>query len=209
MSQIAAITSPDYMLIASDRRVSVMRGEESIYTEKRKLFPLGPTAAITTGGAAIGINISEKLSDSVGKTDKVEIEELEGYVLDVFQRRYDEFIDRGAKWFSENPDAHRRSCFLIGGRDSRGSFSLSFYVSENHGEPFTKSPLSSQSLAMPRRLGLEAKLSRALMLNSPLDEVTGLALSSLRQIAEHDEGVGAPFDLALFDSAGMRLERRP
>src|SRR5210317_1869853 len=117
MSQLVALKTPQGMIIASDRRVVSTHKGKSSATLKRKLFSLGSQAAISTGGAAVGIDISKTLSRSIRESVSLGFEDLESYVLQVFQREYDSFTARGAKWFADNPKAHRRACFALGAKN--------------------------------------------------------------------------------------------
>jgi hypothetical protein len=206
MSQLVALKTAQGMIIASDRRVVNTHRGKTTGSLHRKLFPLGAQAAISTGGAAVGIDISKTLSRSIRESISLGFEDLESYVLQVFQREYDNFTARGAKWFADNPKAHRRACFALGAKDHDGKLCLGFYVSEEHGQPFRKAPLTTASVVMPRRLGLEARLSVAAKGETPLASLKKLTLQAFKQIEGVDDTVGGPFDFALFDQSGMRIE---
>lgn len=209
MSQLVALNTPQGMIIASDRRVVSNHAGKTTAILKQKLFPLGARAAISTGGAAVGIDISKTLSRSIRESISLGFEDLERYVLQVFQREYDSFTARGAQWFADNPGAHRRACFALGAKGHDGELSLAFYVSEEHNQPFRKAPLTTSSVVMPRRLGLEARLSTATLKETPLTEIKEMTLQAFKQIEEIDHTVGGPFDFALFDQGGMRIETEP
>jgi hypothetical protein len=206
MSQLVALKTTEHMIIASDRRVEIRDGDNARASHHRKLFALGANAAITSVGAAIGIAISKKLSASIRQTISLTFKDLESFVLQVFQEEYDNFISRGTAWFADNPEAHRRASFALGAKDPDGLFSLAFYVSEDHDQPFRKAPLLDASVVMPRRLGLEAKLARETECSSSLHNLKEITLQSLQQIEALDLAVGSPFDFALFDKSGMRIE---
>ncbi len=135
MSQLLACCCSKGVVLASDRQVVHLREGRERACEERKLFPLGRTAAVTTSGAAMGIAVSRTLSRLLRGRTLPAFDELETYVMDVFQREYDEFVRQGGAWFAAHPDAHRLSYVLLGGRTGDG-YGFRFYASETHGEPY-------------------------------------------------------------------------
>lgn len=205
MSQLVACILPKGLLIAADRRVVVGDGPEAEVHALRKLFPLGSSAALATSGAAVGLAVSRLLSRLLEKRPPLPLAELEAYALSVFQKEYDAFIRRGGVWFTAHPYAHRLSYLLLGGRQADGSFTFRFHASEAHGEPYRPLP-TGQALTAPRRLGLESRLVHAIAANACLEDVRDLAVAGLRLIAQKENSVAGPFDIALLDDSGLRLE---
>ena len=191
--------------MAADRRVAVGDGPEPEVHALRKLFPLGSTAVLATSGAGVGVSISRFLSVLFGKRPSFPLSELESYSLSVFQKEYDDFVRQGGVWFTAHPHAHRMSYLLFGGRETEGSFVFRFHASEAHGKPYRLLP-TANVLTAPRRLGLESRLARALSLRSPTQDLRNIVVEGLAQIARKEEAVGGPFDLALVDETGVRLE---
>jgi hypothetical protein len=193
------------IVLAADRRVAVGHGPNAQVHSLRKLFPLGPAAAVATSGAAVGVAVSRTLSRLVSGRAALPTSELTTYALSVFQGEYQEFQEQGRAWFSSHPEAHRLSYVLIGSRDRDGTLSLSFHASEAHGEPYRQLPIGA-ILTVPRRLGLEGRLGRTLAGGASLDQLRDVALEGLRLIAGKEEAVAGPFDVALVDAVGVRLE---
>jgi hypothetical protein len=206
MSQLIACRWPGGVVMAADRRVESRRNGVRAMHTVRKLFPLGPQAAVATSGAAVGIWVSRVLSRLLRKRGSLPLKELETYALSVFQKEYDQFVTQGEKWFSAHPEAHRRSYVLFGGKRSTGDFHFRFHASEEHGDPYH--PLGTTNvLTAPRRLGLESRLSRAVSAD-PRDEneIRDLAIAGLRQIANQDDGVAGPFDTVTLSAQGIRWQ---
>ncbi|MHB8766145.1 MAG: hypothetical protein ACYDA8_17650, partial [Deferrisomatales bacterium] len=130
--------------------------------------------------------------------------DLERYALSVFQKEYREFSRQGAQWFAAHPEARRLSYILIGGVAPGAPGQFHFHASEEHGQDYRLLP-SGQVLTAPRRLGLEARLARAVAAGTPLDELVQLTLGGFRRIAEADPAVAPPFDAAVLDAGGVRL----
>lgn len=205
MSQLVACRGERGLVLAADRRVVAERNGECQIHSVRKLFALGPTAAVATSGAAVGVAVSRTLTRLLRRRAALPFEELQLYALSVFQKSYAEFVAQGARWFETHPEAHRLSYLLLGGRESPGRFTFSFYASESHAEPYRVLPTGSV-LTAPRRLGLEARLARASGSAALLSEIVEIAAEGLRLIARKEGGVAGPFDIALIDDSGVRFE---
>jgi hypothetical protein len=185
--------------------VVVRVGQETQVHTIRKLFPLGTRAAVATSGAAIGIAVSRTLSRLLRRRAPLPFAEVEAYALSVFQKEYGDFVRQGADWFAAHPEARRLSYVLLGGREASGEFAFRFHASEDHQEPYRPLP-TGYALAAPRRLGLEASLVRAAASGASSEKIYEVAVNGLRTIATRDEAVGGPFDVALFDADGLRLQ---
>ena len=59
---------------------------------------------------------------------------------------------------------------------------------------------------MPRRLGLETRLARGAESGDSTETSQETLIATLRKIAEVDEAVGGPFDIATFNGSGLHLE---
>ncbi len=205
MSQLVACRAAEGVVIAADRQVVLEQGGEVRTRTIRKLFPLGPGAVVATSGAAVGIWVSRTLSHLLRRRGALPFEDLEAYVLQVFQNEYDQFVHQGASWFAANPQAHRLSYILLAARNGAGSHLFRFYASEAHGDPYRALP-TGDVLTAPRRLGLEARLLQGITAGLPLESLAGRAAEGLRTIASREDSVAGPFDIALVGEAGTRFE---
>ncbi len=205
MSQLIACAWKHGLVLAADRRVVLEREDGRQVHSVRKLYPLGGRAALATSGAAVGIGLSRAVSRALRRRLVPALDELEAYVLSVFQREYDAFIQQGARWFARHPEAHRRSYVLIGGRTEKGGFRFSFYASEEHGQPYQRLRTLS-ALTAPRRLGLETRLARAAARGADPDDVARMVVKGLKQVAARDPAVAGPFDVAVFSHSGARFQ---
>jgi hypothetical protein len=203
VSQLLSCLGHQSLFIAADRRVEQQEAETAVHFE-RKLFRLGPNAVVATSGAAVGIEVSRRLSQGVTQGLSLGFSELEKYVLAVFQREYEDFTKRGADWFAENPEAHRLSYIMFGGRTEQGGFEVRFYASEDHDSPYQPVPIGAV-LSAPRRLGLEMSMMAAVNGEASSNELRELATTGLTKVAERDEKVGGGFDCALFERGGVEL----
>ncbi|MEW6488347.1 MAG: hypothetical protein AB1578_10620 [Thermodesulfobacteriota bacterium] len=201
MSQLVACCFEGGVLLAADRRVAVeRRGRDEIHA-LRKLFPLGASAAVATSGAAVGIAVSRSLHRFLQGRASPHLEDLEAYAVSVFQKEYAEFIRQGERWFRIHPHAHRLSYVLLAGQEGAGTHAFRFYASEAHHEPYRLLPTGAV-LTAPRRLGLEARLGRALAAGASGDTLVQVVLEGLRVIGKKEPAAGPPFDWVVIRGAG-------
>ncbi|GAB4246615.1 MULTISPECIES: Ntn hydrolase family protein [Deferrisoma] len=205
MSQLVGCAWTGGVVLAADRRVTVGTDEGEQTRSVRKLYPLGHWAAAATAGAAVGIGLTRRIARAFHGRAAPFLDEIEPYILKVFCREYEAFVQQGARWFAAHPEAHQRSYLLLGGKDSAGAFRIAFYASEAHDCPHAPLPVGNVVTA-PRRLGLEARLAQELAGEPAPGAVEELVAVALRRIAQRDEAVGGPFDLAVLDSHGLRFE---
>lgn len=205
MSQLVACVTGDAVIMAADRRIEVRGDAETTVHAARKLFAVGDGVAIASSGAAVGVKITQAVAHAFAKRPKVTFAEAEEYALGVFGRDYAAFVAHGAEWFAAHPEALKLSYVLIGGVDADGTRHLKFHASECHGEPYRSLPVGAV-LAAPRRLGLETRLTQALMAKKTTLEIKAMLLTHLTRIAELDSAVGGPFDVAVISASGVALE---
>lgn len=205
MSQLVGCAWTGGVVLAADRRVTVGTDEGEQTRSVRKLYPLGRWAAAATAGAAVGIGLTRGIARAFHRRAAPFLDEIEPYVLKVFCREYEAFVQQGARWFAAHPEAHQRSYLLLGGKDSAGAFRIAFYASEAHDCPHAPLPVGNVVTA-PRRLGLEARLARELAQDPAIEAVGTVVTGALRRIAERDPAVGGPFDLAILGPHGLRFE---
>jgi hypothetical protein len=203
MSQLIICKTAKGVLMAADRRVEVQESGQTRVVSRRKLFPVGVSAACMSGGAAMGIEVSRTLAQTFAEGCDMPTLELEGFILATFQKEYDAFVRRGEKWFSEHPEAHRRSYFFLGALGEDSAPVMRFYASEEHGEPYRSVPIG-EVLTAPRRIGLESRLAKAVASGAGLAELKEIAVEGMRRIEKAEESVGGPFDVVMIDSSGLQ-----
>jgi hypothetical protein len=57
---------------------------------------------------------------------------------------------------------------------------------------------------LPRRLGLECKLSQLLAKKAPLAEIAGVAREAMQKLANQDEYIGPPFHYLTITAEGVK-----
>lgn len=170
----------------------------------RKLFALGRGAAIVSGGAAVGIQLSRELAAATRSRAPQEIEALLDLAPAFLNRRYQEYLLPRREWFAAHPEAPQRLYFLIAGWSERRSAPLALLLgSERVGMALQPLPAGAV-VAMPRRLMLEVQLAQ-LAGRSTLKELADYCMAQLARLAAREpENVGGPFDGVIIRAAGMR-----
>lgn len=205
MSQLVALTAGDFALMASDRNVIVYGEEGETRLSLKKLFAPAGKTLLSSSGASVGITISGRFEKMMEGKDLKDFDHMADYAALFFQREYDEFIKKGADWFAKNPECLKLAYFLLAGRKADGSPGLRFYASESHSEPFRLLNTGTVVTA-PRRIGLEAALSKAVACGAGMDDIKVTVIKALAKIESVDQAVRGPFDIAVVGPDGLKME---
>jgi len=207
MTQEILYCSPAGIVLSSDSLVVRVREDgRREHLAVRKLFPLGPGAALSTAGAFAGVRISEGFAARARAEGLSCLEELLPAAQVYFEAEYGRFIRENQSWFEAHPEAHRSLYVLLAGRADRAeglAWGARFLASEEHRLPFQILPIG-EVLTVPRRLGLEGQLMSRLKGGSPLEDVAAFCHSALGMLGEGEpEWVGRPFYTAILDGQGF------
>ena len=204
MTQEVYVAHADGAVLASDSLI--IREDEAGRRERltqRKLFALGTRAAIVSGGAAIGIDLSRQLAHAVASRGLNEIGEIIAFAPDFLRQGYSAYVDATRQWYAGHPGAYQRLYFLIAGCAADGLAQALLLGSEQISVPLTPLPVQ-RVVSMPRRLMLEVQLSR-LAGRISLPELADYVLRQLALLAQKEsETVGGPFDAVIITPHGMR-----
>jgi len=186
----------------------VLREDEAGRRERlsqRKLFVLGRRTAIVSGGAAVGIDLSRELAQSVAARGLESVEEIILLAPAFLNERYAAFLETARPWFRAHAGAYQRLYFLIAGCPAGGPPVQALLLgSEQIDAPLTPLPMGAV-VTMPRRLMLEVQLAR-LAQKVSLAELADYCLRQLALLAEKESNtVGGPFDGVIVDVHGLRL----
>jgi len=165
---------------------------------------LGRRTAIVSGGAAIGIDLSRELAQSVAARRLETVEEIIALAPAFLGERYAAFLETARPWFCAHPSAYQRLYFLIAGCPAGGPPVQSLLLgSERIDAPLRPVPAGAL-VTMPRLLMLEVQLAR-LAQQVSLAELADYCLRQLALLAEKEsDTVGGPFDGVIIDARGLR-----
>lgn len=203
MTQALAGFNEHGIVLATDSLATRFDAEgHPAYFNVKKLFPLSRHCAIVSGGAGVSVPLSLALRQEVAKRRGLEdIEEIVDFALTFLSRSY----ARHLAHHGPGPEDLRRIYFILAGYSPglpSPGFRLALLGSEG------EEPLHAMSVGnlvvMPRHLGMEMRLLKALAAGSGLAELLKISREFLEKMAQVKEEVGPPFYFATITSEGYR-----
>jgi hypothetical protein len=168
-----------------------------------KLFALGRHTAILSGGAGVSVSLSVGLRRQIARhAGPLELEEMVEFALPFLSDGYGRHLE------AHGPEAEgfRRIYFILAGYvpDSPPPhFQMVLLGSEENELPLRRIQVGNV-VVMPRNLGMEMRLFKALNQGADLEEVLHLSKDFLENMAAVKEEVGPPFRYATITSRGYQ-----
>ncbi len=195
MTQALAGYNEHGLFFATDSRATRFRaGEEPEYFVVHKLFPLTRYAAILSGGAGVSVPLSQVLAREISR--RRGLEDLED-VVDFAAAFLRQGVIRHQAAHPPREEELQRIYFILGGFSPAlppPGYRLLLLGSEE-GEPLHPLPVGNL-VVMPRNLGMEMRLFRALAAGSELPALLALSREFLEKMAAVKEEVGPPYHFA-------------
>jgi len=200
MTQALAGFNQHGLVLATDSRATRFdpAGRPQFFQVK-KLLPLTPHCAILSGGAGVSVPLSLALRRETARhRGLVELEDLTDLALPFLSRGYQQHLHR----HGPEPEGFRRLYFILAGPapGQPPGYALILLGSEEN-EPLKVLPVG-QVVVMPRHLGMEMKLFKALQAGAGLQEILDMSRDFLDKMAQTKEEVGPPFYFATITGAG-------
>ncbi|MCL4500646.1 MAG: hypothetical protein M1438_02175 [Deltaproteobacteria bacterium] len=204
MTQALAAYNGHGIILATDSRASRLdTAGRAEYFQVKKLLPLGRHAAILSGGAGVSVALSEALRREIGHRRGLDhLEDMADFALDFLSRGYEQHLARAGP----EPEGFRRIYFILAGyADDRPPPGFLFYLlgSEENELPLRNIP-TGNLVVMPRNLGMELRLFKALNRGATFTELLALSKEFLEKMAAAKEEVGPPYYFASLTAAGYR-----
>jgi hypothetical protein len=169
----------------------------------QKLLPLGPRCAILSGGAGVSVPLSQGLRRMLQRHPSPLVpEEIVQFALDFFSRGYARHLEK----HGPEPENFRRLYFILAGYDPEKpppGFQLFLLGSEDNELPLRLIP-TGNLVVMPRNLGMEMRLFKALAEGLGMEGLLEMSKEFLEKQAELKEEVGPPYYYAFITSEGYR-----
>ena len=202
MTQALAAYNENGLILATDSRATRFSPEgQAEYFSVKKLYPLGKFAAILSGGAGVSVPLSLALRHEIEqRRGLTEVDEMAEFALPFLSRAYARHLEQ------HGPGAEdlRRIYFILAGYSPNlphPGFRLFLLGSEEHELPLKSAPVGNL-IVMPRNLGMEMRLFKALAANAPLADLLKMSREFLEKMAQTKEEVGPPFYYATITPAG-------
>jgi hypothetical protein len=204
MTQALAAFNEHGIVLATDSRATRFDagGQPEVFSIE-KLVPLGQYCAILSGGAGVSVPLSLALRRMLARhRGYLGPEEIAQFALPFLSQGYGRHLEK------HGPEAQgfRRLYFILAGycpeRPPPG-FALTLLGSEDNELPLRVIPVP-QVVVMPRNLGMEMRLHRAVTQGTPLEGLLRMSREFLEKMAALKEDVGPPFYFATITREGYR-----
>ncbi len=204
MTQALAAFDDHGLVLATDSRATRFTDAgQAEFIAVEKLFPLGRLAAILSGGAGVSVPLTLALRHQIGQRRGLEdLEDMVEFALEFLTRGYSRYLDQ----HGPEPEGFRRIYFILAGYSPHyppPGYKLYLLGSEENELPVRVMPVNNL-VVMPRNLGMEMRLFKALTANLPLPELLAMSKEFLEKQAAAKEEVGPPYYFATITPLGYQ-----
>ena len=204
MTQTLAGLNEHGIVLATDSRATRFdaQGQPEIFTVN-KLFALDRRSAILSSGAGVSVPLSQALRHQlVRHPGALAFEDMVEFALPFLSRGYERHLDE------HGPEAEgfRRIYFILAGycpHSPPPHFEMVLLGSEENELPLKTIQIGNM-VVMPRNLGMEMRLFKALNQGADLEAILHLSRDFLKNMAAVKEEVGPPFHFAIITSRGYQ-----
>jgi hypothetical protein len=204
MTQALAGFNEHGIVLATDSRATRFDagGQPEVFNVN-KLFALNQRCGILSGGAGVSVSLSFALRRQIARhPGPLELEEMVEFAIPFLSQGYARYLE------THGPEAEgfRRIYFILAGYvpDSPPPpYKMVLLGSEENELPLRRIQIGNL-VVMPRSLGMEMRLFKALNQGADLEEVLHLSQDFLEKMAAAKEEVGPPFHFATITSRGYQ-----
>lgn len=205
MGQLIACAAPEGVFLASDSRTEFFGpgGEERFITVER-LIPVGSHAVLASAGAQEGHELCRDFAAFAKDEGLTDIDALMEAAMPFFTGRYDEVMRKMCEKLPVDP-LHNMYLVLAGYAAKRPEHPARLFIIWNRPKP-AKIEFNrvTNIFTLPRRMGLEFKMTQLLAKKAPLAEIAGVAKAAMEKLAGQDEYIGPPFHFLTITAAGVK-----
>jgi hypothetical protein len=204
MGQLIACAGPEGVFLASDSRTEFFGpgGEEKFITVER-LIPVGTHAVLASAGAEEGHELCRDFAAFAKDEGLTDIDALMEAAMPFFAGRYDEVMRKMCERLPVDP-LHNMYLVLAGFSAKAPDPARLFIIWNRPQPPKIESNRVANIFTLPRRMGLEFKLTQLLAKKAPLAEIAGTAKASMEKLAGQDEYIGPPFHFLTITADGVK-----
>ncbi len=204
MAQAIYCSNRDGMVLASDSlTLRELDGGKVERLTARKLFALGPRAAVLTAGAPVGAEAAAQLAQWLQPRRLEEFGDLLSLSRDFLAETYARHLRAGHSRAAE----HRHLYFILAGYEGRQPQPYAAVLLESEaGElPFKETRLG-RVFTLPRRLVQEGHITRQIAEGAGLRELATSCRLALAHAAERNpEAIGGPFHVVMISERGVEF----
>jgi hypothetical protein len=199
---LAAFDDHGLVLATDSRATRFIKDGQAEFFSVDKLFPLGKWAAILSGGAGVSVPLTLALRHAIGQRRGLDdLEDMVEFALEFLGRGYAQYL----RQHGSESEGFRRLYFIMAGFSNHYAppgYKLYLLGSEEN-EPLKVIPVTNL-VVMPRNLGMEMRLFKALTVHAPLTELLSLSKDFLEKQAATKEEVGPPYAYATITPTGYQ-----
>ncbi len=204
MTQALAAFNEHGLVLATDSRATRFdaAGQPEFF-QVEKLFPLDTCCAVLSGGAGVSVPLTLAFRrDMARRLGMLDVEDMAAFAQSFLSRGY----ERHLRSHGPEPEGFRRIYFILAGYSPDlppPGFQLFLLGSEENELPLRLIP-TGNLVVMPRNLGMEMRLVKALSQGADLPELLQMSREFLEKLAAAKEEVGPPFYFATITKEGYR-----
>jgi hypothetical protein len=200
---LAAFDNHGLVLATDSRATRFTEGGQAEWFSVDKLFPLGRLAAVVSGGAGVSVPLSLALRHAIGQRRGLDdLEEMVDFALEFLTLGYTRYL----RQHGPEPEGFRRIYFIMAGYSEHyppPGYKLYLLGSEDN-EPLQIMPVGNL-VVMPRNLGMEMRLFKALAADVTLPDLLAMSKEFLAKQAAAKEEVGPPYAYATITPTGYQV----
>jgi hypothetical protein len=203
VTQALAVFNEQGLVLSTDSRATRFTDNgQAEFLSVAKLFPLGKSAAILSGGAGVSVPLTEALRQEIDRRRGLDdLDYVAEFALEFLSRGYSQYTSR----HGPEPEGFRRLYFILAGYspDHPAPGYKLYLLGSEENEPLKIVPVSNL-VVMPRNLGMEMRLVKALAAEASLAELLAMSREFLEKQALAKEEVGPPYYYATITPAGYQ-----
>ncbi len=203
MTQALAGFNQHGLILATDSRATRLHADrEAEFFSVAKLFPLSRFCAVLSGGAGVSVALTQALKQEISR--RRGLEDLED-IFEFAQAFLTQALARHVAAHPPQDEGLQRIYFILAGYSPTlplPGYRLVLLGSEE-GEPLHPMPVGNL-VVMPRNLGMEMRLFKALAGGATLPELLNMSREFLEKMAAAKEEVGPPYYFATITPAGYQ-----
>jgi hypothetical protein len=205
MGQLIACATSEGVLLASDSRAEFFEpgGAEKFITLDR-FIPVAAHAALASAGAVEAHDLCRDFAAFAQDEGLKDIDALMDAAMPFFTSRYDEVMRKMCEKLPVDP-LHNMYLVLAGYAANQPEHPARLFIIWNRPKP-PKIEFNQVTniFTLPRRMGLEFKLSQMIAKKAPLAEIVAAAKAAMDKLAGQDEYIGPPFHFHTITAGGVK-----
>ena len=204
MGQLIACAAAEGVLVASDSRAVLFEpfGDERIITIDR-LIPLTSHAVLASAGNWEAADISREFTGFVKTEGLTDMDELIDAAIPFFTSRYDEILRKMCEKIP--PDPIVNMYLLLAGYSQKTPEHPGhlFVIWDRPQPPKIEYNRVTDVFTLPRRIGLEFKLSDLVKKKAPLAQVVDAGKAGMEKLEAQDQTIGPPYHYVTITAQGI------